>query len=214
MNEQLTKKLLEVSTGCGADLFGVADASDFSGYTGKRNPLFYVDNAKSVIVIGYHINDPMLDLWVDQIDGKQSCYFVNEILGNIAHEMISVLLQDGVATVLSPYSGIYTKDAAVLAGLGTIGKNNLLLTKRFGPRVRLRAIVIEAELSKIPRTQESFCDNCPRLRWSACPANAFANGRFSREACEKHGEAHAKRLSDNSRLFCRECETVCPIGTS
>ncbi|MBU4574031.1 MAG: hypothetical protein KJ576_05315 [Proteobacteria bacterium] len=36
--------------------------------------------------------------------------------------------------------GVFLKDAAVLAGLGVIGKNNLLLHPQWGPRLRLRAV--------------------------------------------------------------------------
>ncbi|MBS4023513.1 MAG: hypothetical protein KGZ79_14015 [Dethiobacter sp.] len=38
------------------------------------------------------------------------------------------------------------KHLAVAAGLGKIGRNGLLLTKQFGPRVRLAAVVTDAEL--------------------------------------------------------------------
>jgi len=212
MDELLTKRLQRISAERGADLFGVVDARDFSSFTGKRNPLFYVDNAKSVIVIGYHMTDRMLDFWMEEVDGKRYCSLVNEILGNIAHELISILLQEGHAAVLSPYSGVYTKDAAVLAGLGVIGENNLLLTEKFGPRVRLRAIITEAHLARSPRKQLSYCDGCPRSCWSACPANALTGGHFSRKACTEHSEAHARRLRDHSFLSCRECELACPVG--
>ncbi|MDQ1327111.1 MAG: epoxyqueuosine reductase [Candidatus Poribacteria bacterium] len=206
----LTEKLLEAAIKSGADLFGVADANDFSSYVDKHNPFFYVDNAKSVIIIGYHINDPILAVGIPSIDGKPYCSFINEILGNIALGIISILLKEGKRTVLSPYNGIFAKDAAVLAGLGAIGKNNLLLTSQFGPRVRLRTIITEAELSVNARTQESFCEDCPRLCWSACHADAFATGKFDRDACIKYSEEHIIKLSDNSSLGCRECELACP----
>jgi len=211
-NETLTNRLKETSMKCGADLFGVADANDFSDYTGKRSPFFYVDSARSVIVIGQQINDPMLDLWINSVDGKRVYYLVNEILGNIALEIISALPIQEKRAVLSPYSGLFSKDAAVLANLGTIGKNNLLLTKRFGPRVRLRTIITDAELIKSSNKPESFCDTCPCFCWSACPADAFATGQFDREVCARYSEEHAKRLSDNSILYCRECEITCPVG--
>ena len=39
--------------------------------------------------------------------------------------------------------GVFLKDAAVLAGLGVVGKNNLLVTPEYGPRVRLRALLLD-----------------------------------------------------------------------
>lgn len=212
MNEMLTERLLEISADCGADLFGVADASDFSDYAGKRSPFFYIDTAKSVIVLGHRMNDPILDVWMNSVDGKQHYYFINEILAGIALEVVSALLEAGKKAILSSYSGIYAKDAAVLAGMGIIGNNNLLITERFGPRVRLRAIITDAELAGNPQKQESPCDTCPRFCWSACPADAFATGRFSREACIEYSGIHAEKPSDNSNLHCRECEMACPIG--
>ena len=212
MDEPLIEKSHEIAVSCGADLFGVADASDFSDYEGKRSPFFYVESAKSVIVIGHSMNDPILDVWLNSVDGKRHYYFINEILGSIALEVISALLEAGKKAVLSPYSGVYAKDAAVLAGMGTIGKNNLLITEQFGPRVRLRAIITDAKLPKNLRKLESPCDDCPRFCWSACPAKAFATGRFSREACIEYDGSHAGKPSENSNLSCRECELACPLG--
>jgi epoxyqueuosine reductase len=39
--------------------------------------------------------------------------------------------------------GLFLKDAAVLSGMGIIGQNNLLLHPEWGPRIRLRAILLE-----------------------------------------------------------------------
>ncbi|MFC1717605.1 hypothetical protein ACFL6S_28345 [Candidatus Poribacteria bacterium] len=212
MDEALTESLRKIATGCGADLFGIATASDFFSYEGKRSPFFYVDNAKSVIVIGHSMNDPILDVWLNSIDGKRHYYFINEILGGIALAAISALLEAGKRAILSPYSGVYAKDAAALAGIGIIGKNNLLITGQFGPRVRLRTIITDAELQKNPQKLKSPCDDCPRFCWSACPAQAFATGRFSREACIEYDGGHAEKPSENSNLHCRECELACPLG--
>ena len=42
--------------------------------------------------------------------------------------------------------GVFLKDAAVLAGLGCIGNNNMLVTQSYGPRIRLRALFLNVEL--------------------------------------------------------------------
>lgn len=44
------------------------------------------------------------------------------------------------------HGGVYMKDAAVLAGLGRMGKHNMLITPRYGPRLRLRVMLTEADL--------------------------------------------------------------------
>jgi len=44
------------------------------------------------------------------------------------------------------------------AGLGTMGKNRLLITRQFGPRVRFGAILTDAPLSADKPASENFCN--------------------------------------------------------
>jgi hypothetical protein len=44
------------------------------------------------------------------------------------------------------HGGTLFKDAAALAGLGTIGKNNLVITPEYGPHVRLKAMFLDVDL--------------------------------------------------------------------
>jgi epoxyqueuosine reductase len=61
--------------------------------------------------------------------------------------------------------GIFLKDSAVCAGLGVIGKNNLLITPEYGPRVRLRALFVNVQLdSTYIHNDFKPCENCE------CPA--------------------------------------------
>jgi epoxyqueuosine reductase QueG len=67
---------------------------------------------------------------------------------------------------------ISLRHAAVGAGLGTIGKSRLLLTRKWGPRVRLGAVVTNAPLEADRPTEERVCDNCD-LCVQSCPAQAL-----------------------------------------
>ena len=49
------------------------------------------------------------------------------------------------------------RHAAMLAGLGEIGLNNLLLTPEYGPRVRLNSVITSAPLDPDPLLKESVC---------------------------------------------------------
>jgi epoxyqueuosine reductase len=83
----------------------------------------------------------------------------------------------GIKTRRMPYwveeGGIYLKDAAVLAGLGCIGRNNILITPGLGPRVRLRAMLLEAELTPTGPIDFDPCENCEGFCRKACPQDAF-----------------------------------------
>jgi len=115
--------------------------------------------------------------------------------------------------------GAFLKDAGVLAGMGVIGKNNLLITPEFGPRVRLKALALETEL---PPTegQANFapCPTCTAPCWAACPQGAFASGRYDRARCKIQMTIDESTTLDPADpdgyniSYCRLCETACPIG--
>jgi epoxyqueuosine reductase len=69
--------------------------------------------------------------------------------------------------------GIYLKDTAVLAGLGCIGKNNMLVTPELGPKVRLRALLLEEDLTPTGPIDFDPCDGCQEFCRKVCPQNAY-----------------------------------------
>lgn len=153
-----------------------------------------------VIALSHPQDKPELD-WSDasgntpgnrELQGIISylCVWVERVLDIRAYEM-PYWVEEG---------GIYLKDTAVLAGLGCIGKNNLLITPDVGPRVRLRALLLDAELAPTGPSSFDPCDRCEEYCRRACPQNAFEasiltsaetggaalpgrDGRFSRARC-------------------------------
>ena len=213
IESSLSETLRAIALAHGADLFGVAGVKEFKDYSGKRDPLHYLKDARAVIIIGMHLYDPILDAWISSANGENDFYLINEILGSAAHAIIQQISAQDKQAVLSPYSGIYAKEAAVLAHMGYIGKNNLLITQQYGPHVRLRTIVTDITLHLTTKPPRDYCTDCSRPCWSACPAQAFRSGQYDRALCEGYSEMHEQTLSENATLFCRECESACPVGT-
>jgi epoxyqueuosine reductase len=132
--------------------------------------------------------------------------------------------------------GIFLKDAAVLAGLGCVGKNNLLITPDYGPRVRLRALFLEKELRPTGPLSFDPCAACPapcrtvcpehalsekaaELASIACPTDAPArDGAYSRASCTNRmlqDDAEGGPSSADEIIpvkYCRRCEFACPVG--
>ena len=161
--------------GMGTD--GVGSASGESDENEIRWPV----NAKSVVVIAvsHPKNKPELDWW-DGYKGTPG----NRILIRINRELSKWIEETlGIITHKLPYfiekGGIYLKDAAVLAGLGCIGKNNILVTPELGPRVRLRAMLLEEELTPTGPIDFDPCDACEEFCRKACPQKAFDKIVFS-----------------------------------
>ena len=102
------------------------------------------------------------------------------------------------------------RHAAYLAGLGSFGVNNVLLTAAFGPRVRFASILTAAELPPDPVFEEDLCTRCMRCV-EECPAGALEPGDYPASLTDKR--ACAERAAD---LFgrhvspCGRCIAVCP----
>jgi len=78
---------------------------------------------------------------------------------------IPPIAQKDEKELVAPFS---FKFAAVQAGLGWIGKSGVLITKKFGPRVRLAAILLDYPLEHGSPITNSLCGNCHACV-AACP---------------------------------------------
>lgn len=139
------------------------------------NEIKWPAKAKSALVIAFsHPQDkPELD-WALPSGNAPG----NRLLQRINRELSAWIEETlRIKTHKMPYlvevGGIYLKDAAVLGGLGCIGRNNLLITPELGPRVRLRAMLLEDELTPTGPTTFDPCDSCEEFCRKACPQNAF-----------------------------------------
>ncbi|MBP3337761.1 MAG: epoxyqueuosine reductase [Clostridia bacterium] len=85
------------------------------------------------------------------------------------------------------FTGLFQhKTAAVLSGLGTVGKSGLFLSEKYGPAVRLGTVLTNADLSDgfSQKTSRDACKNC-RICVDSCPALAIKGESFDLENPEK-----------------------------
>ncbi|MDO9540617.1 MAG: hypothetical protein Q7J09_11540 [Methanocalculus sp.] len=153
---------------------------------------------------------PEMDYW-EEGSGTPG----NRQLGAIGRAIVRWLREThGIEAELIPYQlydgGIYLKDTALLAGIGTMGRNNQVLVPGYGPRIRFRAVWADIE-SDPPATitSEPPCRRCAGHCRRACPMGAFETGGFSRERCMQRMDADKGRNSETID-HCRACELACP----
>jgi epoxyqueuosine reductase len=149
----------------------------------------------------------------------------------------------GIKSTKLPYhierGGIFLKDAAAMAGLGCLGRDNLLVTPQYGPRARLWALAIDRELPVTGPVDFDPCPGCDEPCRRACPQESFArkiysteqsgveqlparNGVYDRNLCNvqmeldvaQHEPIAVEGRSVPGKLvrFCRLCEFACPVG--
>ena len=208
----------------------------------KPGEAAWPENARTVLVIAveHPDNKPEMDWWFGRIDPPG-----NRVLAGVIRRLCTWITDTyGIGVFHMPYhvekGGTYLKDASVLAGLGCIGKNNILVTPEYGPRVRLRALTMDVTLpSTGPPSGFDPCASCEEWCRKACPQQSFANtlydakdydqdilpgrdGNFSRPQCnlqmDKDNVNAKEEVIEGSDepvkliKYCRNCEQACPIG--
>lgn len=186
------------------------------------------EDHKSVLVwaLEHPESEPVLDWWSMKVPGFTPG---NRVLRSQSKQLRIWLGEElGIQAQSLPYQieygGVFLKDSAALAGLGIIGKNNLLVTPEFGTRVRLRAISMEAELEPSGPTDFDPCSNCEMPCHQACPRRAFRSGRFERALCKLENDKRdadweilpgsIMGIDEPSEVVkpCRFCELACPVA--
>ena len=187
----------------------------------------WLEEAHTVLILG--LQHPEKDLRLDYWEKGDS--WGNRRLREIS-ELLKKWLQKeyGLAAHPLPYhvekGGLFLKDAAVLSGLGIIGRNNMLLNPEWGPRIRLRSILLAGEFQPTPAL-DGFapCDRCDDYCQKACPVDAFPQGLYRRSICWHQintdvenkaptGDIGADGKRNQVIQYCRACELSCPVGAS
>ncbi len=112
------------------------------------------------------------------------------------------------------------KAIAIMAGLGWQGKSLLLVTSKYGPRVRLASVLTDMPLEFVSPVKNR-CGNCTKCT-EACPVGAIRNVNTDfhyssrNEAIDLH-KCHSNTLKymevpGVGYTFCGQCIPVCPHG--
>lgn len=101
------------------------------------------------------------------------------------------------------------RHAAVLAGLGTLGKNTLLVNPQYGNRLSLGVVLVNIDLEADPLMESQCPLNCTRCI-DACPVGALDGTRVNQQLCRSHSGRQTAR--GQGLTTCRICRTVCPNG--
>ena len=208
-------------------------------FLGDLLPVQYGDHCYA-IVIGRKLEKCVVESLTSGPSHKYWEYYklVNRDLSALAHNIANELKRKNISTiVIEPtlseeemdeeyYETLRTdfshKMAGTRAGLGWIGKTDLFVSEKFGPRLRLVTILTDYPLiCENEPIDESRCGDCRRCV-EKCPAKA-ANGKswdidvdrdefYDAFKCrEKCLELSMKNINHKLSL-CGICIAACPIG--
>ncbi|MDI6605918.1 MAG: hypothetical protein QME65_02080 [Candidatus Omnitrophota bacterium] len=203
----------------GADLFGIADIKKIKkDFRLAQGTLRRLDRAVS---LGVELSGAILQ----EIESTPTrLYFhhyrtVNFFLDQLALKVTNFIQNKGFTALPVPSSLILDwqnqkghlshKKIAVSAGLGWIGRNNLLVNKELGSRFRLVSILTDMPVKADQPLKGGDCGECRRCIM-ACPAGAIKENplEFEHTKCfEKLKEFQKSRLVD--QYICGVCVSAC-----
>ncbi len=207
-------------------------------YVGVLNrPEEELSEVRSVILMGIHAWDTVFNVVALSSNlhfnrerkprvPSESYQLYSQIARSKAWRIAYYLMKRGYDSI--PSGGIPLKTAAVKSGLGCQGKNTLLVTPTYGPRVRLVSVLTTAELDVDEPYREDLCKNCEKCVL-ACPAKAIEPYKLKVNKCMVYASENprskhvfdetwelekrlVKRPTPNSFIDCTTCLEACPIG--
>ncbi len=231
--EKSTKSVLKnCAMNLGADLFGIADLSEAQDFICAQGG-DYLGRFQRGISVGIHLLDGIVDGLMRHEDPVSIYTYrglynsVNLRLDQIALSLAKIIQNEKYVTYVIPASqtidnsklvgAISHKLVANLSGLGWIGKNCLLITPEYGPRVRWATILTDSPL-KAGKTIKNECGKCKECV-DICPVKAFTGVpfnpseprevRFKAHSCRAYSRRREERMGEG---LCGLCVYICPYG--
>lgn len=154
---------------------------------------------------------------------------VNNLLEQLGHGALKVLKEHGYEAISLAVTevGIDERDlstkfphktAAVLSGIGWIGKSALLVTKDYGSAIRLTTVLTDIDIKEALPICKSLCGSCTECV-KACPGGAIKGFNWkvgtSRDSiydafvCRKTALEQAEKIGIRNTI-CGICISICP----
>lgn len=183
----------------------------------RVNPFYYMEDGKSIISIAFP--------YLFDTDFEGDIYFSKYTQGEDYHKVLSAYLQKicnfiedlgGRARHFVDSNALPERYIAKLSGVGFIGKNNMLITEKYGSYVFLGEIITDLYLEPDSEKVQK-CEGCNKCL-KACPTSAVAEELNTPNVCLSY-ITQKKNIEDQwlsklgGRIFgCDTCQRACPYN--
>lgn len=228
-NVKASATVQESITKLDVDMAGVARVIDLKTTRLGKAALKLLPSVRSIVVVAMEIYPEFLDLTspertmgsanLNDLYRRHTDILAGRLTGavyNVARESRKA----GLKAMPLPAEGpcvdgrfleavISYKHAAEATGLGRIGMSSLLVTHRYGPRVRLALCLTEASLESTANDEPGACRYC-NVCIAKCPAHALSRPKkgepyaINKYACRTYIDASGG---------CSECVRYCPVAS-
>ena len=212
----------------GADLVGMARLNEFWVYShsynrlsGQHDPIRLPKQYRFAVVMAIEMDyDKFVKSDIEASAatglGYSKMAFVSSLLAQYIRNLGYPALPCGNDTALSV-------PLAIDAGLGELGRNGLLVTPQFGPRVRICKVLTDLPLKPdkpIDFGLREFCEKCKRCLEN-CPVHAISEDKTANAITMSNNSGVLKWPVNGERCFgfwcetgidCNVCIRVCPFN--
>ena len=213
------RQLKEFALDQGIALFGTADITAIRD-TFHIHPPESVARLDRGISLAVQLSDAVLETLVDKPNLLYKHHYreANELLDGVAFRLAARIEGWGYRALAVAASQtidwrrqiahLSHKKVAALAGLGWLGRSNLLVTPQYGARVRLVTVLTNMPLQTDKPVKES-CRSC-RACLAVCPAGAIKMHQkdFDHQACFEQLRHFAKK-ENIGYYICGLCQQAC-----
>lgn len=240
----IKEKIIEKLLALGIDTYGFMSTDPLESsvdYFTKRKELGYatsfeemnlmkkvdltteMSNAKTIISVAFPY---YFDSYIHK-KGYFSLYTLGQdyhlVVKDYLEEVAKVIRDVGYeARVFSDNNSLPERYIAYTSGVGNVGRNHMLITKKYGSYVFLGEILTDLQLETTKRPLENLfeykicgeCTNCIK----ACPTKILGGELYNTHRCMSY-ITQDKEVADedmllfNGRLFgCDTCQRVCPLN--
>lgn len=217
----LEERIKEIVSGLGADLCGIANVERFSDAPLDFHPTDLYKDCKSVVVFAKampkglaYVNPRNLylkatDLNLSELDHISFLASLEiEKLGAIAVPLPSDSPYEYWDSENLEGRGLLSmRHAALLAGIGSMGKNTLIINKKFGNLINIGAVLTNLDLQSDPFAEEMCIENC-RICLEKCPQAALNGLTVKQKSCREFTYGKNQRGFDICN--CNRCRIACP----
>lgn len=213
------KRILEET---GADLCGIAPVDRFAEAPRGFHPLDIYEDCRSVIAFARRL--PAGSLFArSRVPYSRANDQVTVEVDSITFRAALRLEDEGMRCAIIPTDdpiehweaersharGILSlRHAGMLAGLGVLGRNTLLVNERFGNMIQIGAILVDKELEGDPLAGYEVCASDCGMCLEACPARALDGVTTDQARCRPVSMVVNAR--GHTVKGCYACRRACP----
>ena len=228
--QKVTRDIKKVARYFGADLVGITEldkqwlySHTYDSHTSESKPLELPEEYKHIIVMAFAKYYDMLRYPLTYIADAPAGmgYSKMAITSTYLAQFIKLI---GYQAIPCSNDTAPSIPLAMRAGLGELGRNGLLITPEFGPRVRLAKVLTDLPLvadTPIEFGVTEFCSKC-EICADSCPSQALMHGEqtdkpnsVSNTTGVLKWPIHAERCLKfwaSAKRPCHLCVSTCPFN--